>query len=292
MQNHVLPIAITVGIAIIVLFAALALMSSAKILPQENKESEAVSNLKRWLTGKAPTLSWKAFVILICASAAAFGIIAHMLLRDIIITGLFCLIGGTVPPLIIIISGSRSKKRFAELYAQGLRAFASALQAGLSIRKAVEEVANSEFVDAVIRQGFQEIGADIAVGVPISEAFQAYAGRVGSEDAADVAAAISMQLDVGGSESLAISTISKSITTRLMTYKDVKATFAQSSVLILVMDFLPFIILGILFVMAPSLMAAFTKSTTNMLFLAGIVVFTLFGSVITHKLAKTAKGGK
>ena len=75
------------------------------------------------------------------------------------------------------------------------------------------------------------------MGISTEEAFQRFADRTGSPDAQDVAAAISMQMRVGGSEAKIMESIATNIQDRIMLRKEIQSVFAEMDVVIRIYGF-------------------------------------------------------
>ena len=173
-----------------------------------------------------------------------------------------------------------------------LRSLASGLRSGLTVEQAVESVGQNAFLDENIRASFRQIAADVRVGIPMAEAFKAFADESGSKDAEDVAAVIAMQSQVGGSEAEVITTIVQNINNRIMTRNEIKAVFADTDMLILIMDFMPFVTFAILYFGARQMIQPFFDSPAMTFVLIGIMIFTVVGSFVVRKISKSAKGVK
>lgn len=161
----------------------------------------------------------------------------------------------------------------------------------MSIQQAVNDVSDNIFVHESIRDGFKQIKADLQVGMTVQQAFQRFADDTKSVDAQDVASAIAMQSDVGGSEAKVIENISNNIQNRILMRREIKSLFAETNIMITFMDFAPFLAFLILYFGAPQLVAPYFESPTMTMILVGILLFTLLGTYIIRKQLSEAKQG-
>ena len=129
------------------------------------------------------------------------------------------------------------------------------------------------------------------MGISTEEAFQRFADRTGSPDAQDVAAAISMQMRVGGSEAKIMESIATNIQDRIMLRKEIQSVFAEMDVVIRIMDIAPLIGLFIMCAILPEFTRMYFESTQGFLLLAGIIAFSFVGSIIIHRQTAKAKRG-
>ena len=104
------------------------------------------------------------------------------------------------------------------------------------------------FIHDSIRASFRQIDTDLKVGLSVKESFLRAAHKLNSEDALDVALAISLQNELGGNEARVVETIARNISGRILLRREIKSLFADTNITILMMDFVPmFIIIGLIF---------------------------------------------
>ena len=295
MFQELIPIIALVGIAFAALAVAVILkIRSKKSLLIEQKSDfidDLVEKKKRQINANIGGISWGTYTAMMVLAPTALGILGFVIMDHKPLCVVFALIGLFVPEFILRFSVKRQQKKFEEKYAMALRSLASGLRAGLSIEQAIDNVGQNPFLEAKIRNGFRQISADLKFGIPLEESFMNFAEESGSKDAYDVAAVISMQSKVGGSEATAIGTIVQNISNRIMTRNEIKAMFADTDMLVLIMDFLPVGLFLILYFGAPEMIAPFLASTGMTILLIGILAFSVVGSFVIHKISKSAKEG-
>lgn len=251
----------------------------------------AIENKKRSLNAQIGGLSWRDYIIILIVSPLALGALSYIFISPKPLCIVFAAIGLFVPEFLVRIGANKQKKKFEEKYAMALRSLASSLRSGRSIEQAIDDVGSNVFVDEHIRSGFRQISADIKVGIPIEEAFRSFAKDSGSKDAQDVASALAMQVKVGGSEAKVVSAIAQNINDRIMMRKEIKALFAQTDVLVITMDFLPFVVFGLFYAMSPDFVTPYFESFGMTMVLIAILAFTVIGSFVIRKMIKSAKEG-
>ena len=295
MISDVLPIIILLGIGFLAIAAAVVLkIRSKKSLLRDHDQDfidEIIEKKKRKLNANIGGITWKTYILLLAACPIGLAAIGWFLVSNKAFCIVFAFVGLFVPDAIILIGSKKQKKQFEEKYAMALRALASGLRAGLSLEQSIENVSKNPFLEQSIQNGFKQIATDIKFGIPLDEAFYTFAKESENKDAMDVAAVISMQSKVGGSEAAVITTIVQNISNRIMMRNEIKALFADTDMLVLIMDVLPFGLIGILYLVAPNLIDPFFKDFTMTIVLIAILVFTAIGSLVIHKMAKSGKGG-
>jgi tight adherence protein B len=295
MLQELIPIIILIGIAFAALAVAIILkVRSKKSLLLESKDDfidEIIAKKKRQINANIGGISWGTYTALMVLAPIGLGMLGFIILDHKAFCVVFALAGLFVPEVVARISAKKQQKKFEEKYAMALRSLASGLRAGLSIEQAIDNVGQNPFLEAKIRDGFRQISADLKFGIPLEETFLNFARDSGSKDAFDVAAVISMQAKVGGSEATAIGTIVQNISNRIMTRNEIKALFADTDMLILIMDFLPVGLFLLLYFGAPEMVAPFLASTGMTILLIAILAFSVIGSFVIHKISKSAKEG-
>lgn len=279
--------AISIGILII-----LSIHGKKSVLSEDDNDiiDHIINKKKRQLNANIGGMSWSTYITIMIIAPLLLGGISFLFLPYKPLCLIFAMIGLIVPDAIIKLSADKSKKHFDEKYAKALKALASSLRCGRSIEQAVADVSSNPFIDSHIQAGFKQIASDIQVGIPINKAFENFANDTNNNYAKDVAAAISMQAQVGGNEAKVITTVIQNINERIMVRKEVKTLFADTTMLVYAMDFLPWIIMICLFFMSPQFIEPYFSSFGMTMLLIGIMIFTFIGSIVIHKLAKSAKG--
>lgn len=287
----------------ITVFAALAIfaLAAAVIMKIQSRKSiigEDRDYITKYLDGKRQEIensnsgiSFPLYLGLTIGLPIALFMFLFLFMHETIGGIILAIIGFFLPELLVKYLGKRQNSLFETRYGRALKALSSDLQAGMSIQQAVEEISENHFVHKSIRTGFKQINSDIKTGLSISKAFERFAQEYKSPYTSDVAAAISMQAEVGGSEAQIIELVSANIRSRIIFKKEIKTLFADTSMLINAMDIMPFGIVAILYFMARDIIQPFFESTGMTILFVGIMLFTLIGSVFIRKKMKTAKGG-
>ena len=219
------------------------------------------------------------------------GTLAYLLCRDFVIALLIALVCLILPDIFVRVTANRHRALFENRYARALRSMASALRSNMTIQQAVEDTCRNIFIHESVRIGFRQIASDLKVGIPVKDAFERFAKNTGSRDAWDVAAAISMQHEVGGNEAYVVSSIAQNINDRIMLRKEIKSLFADTDVMIFVMDIMPVAIIAGLYFYAPQyIMPYFDNSLMTLLFF-GLLAVMASGAFVIRRMARSAKEG-
>ena len=251
----------------------------------------AIRKKKKSLKAVAGGFSFHSYILLMTGAPLMIGLVFWLFTANLVMSVILALFGLAVPEIYIRSTAKKQRRMFDERYARALRSMASALRSNQTIQQAVDEVGQNVFIHESIREGFRQISSDLRVGLPVKEAFERFAELTGSNDAKDVASAIAMQNEVGGNEAQVISSVSQNISDRIMVRKEIKSLFADTSVMIFVMDIMPAIILIGLYFGAPQYITPYFESPLMTMLFIGLIVVTVIGSFIIRRMARTAKEG-
>jgi len=149
-------------------------------------------------------------------------------------------------------------------------AMAGALQAGSSLPQAMEMV--SREMPPPIGEEFAVVVRELAVGVPMQEAFDNMLDRVRSLDLDMLVTAINIQYRVGGNLSQILRSIAHTIRERLRIRGEIAVLTAQGRLSAYVVSGLPVFLVGVLFMITPSSISKlFLPSVTRLLLALGIM---------------------
>ena len=297
-MTQIIPIYVFAIIAIICIawYAEINESSERNKLLSEKKETltdKWVNRKKHEMESDSSMMSFRTYSFLLIFLPLLTGAITWSVFRNTTIA-LFCAVGSlAIPDLIRKMFAKKQKETFEIRYARALQSLAACLRSNMTIQQAVNDVAENKFIDENIRKGFRQMNSDIAVGMTVQQAFRRFADNTGSKDAGDVASAIAMQMDVGGSESKVIENVADNIRSRIMMRKEIKTMFAEVNVLLVTMDVLPVIIILIVYLIIPEALNVYTSSPLLMAVFIVLIVIMYIGSfVIRSQLHTAQRGGK
>ena len=193
-------------------------------------------------------------------------------------------IGLVLPELALRLQSERKRK-------QALQQMAASLRSGLTIQQSVSDICKSPFIHNTIKESFRQIDADLTVGLGVKEAFMRAADTLQSEDAMDVALSLTLQNTLGGSEAKVVETVARNISSRILLRREIKSLFADTNITIWTMDVMPLLIIAGLFAGSPQYIETFFQTPTMTAVFAGILAFTMVGSVVIRKVVRRGTGG-
>lgn len=175
-----------------------------------------------------------------------------------------------VPNLTLKFLQSQRMSKLEKQLPTTIDAMAGALQAGSSLPQAMEMT--SREVPAPIGPEFGIAVREMAVGVPMQEAFANMLNRAPSLDLDMLVTAIIIQHRIGGNLSSILRTISHTIRERLRIKGEIAILTAQQRMSGYVVSALPVLIVGVLFVIAPQYISKlFLPGVARMMLIIGIL---------------------
>ncbi len=222
----------------------------------------------------------------------------QMMILNICVTALLLLIGffffGTfftlvlaalgffVPMLLVRWLRNRRIKRFNVQLVDSLNAMASAFKAGLTFPQAIEQVAMD--AGAPLSQEFTLFVREIKLGVPMDEALQAMADRVGCEDLDLVVTSTIISRQLGGNMAEMFDTIAMTIRERFRLEGKIKALTSQGRMQGWVVAMLPLVLGLVINWMRPDLMEPMFESLFGYVLIGLIIVMELLGIWLIRKI--------
>jgi len=250
----------------------------------DNYVTEYISKVEHdlKLTGAGMTLDQ--YLALQFIMPVALGALSAELFGSVPGTVMLMALGAMLPKLIVELKRNTAKRNFETRYVRALSQMASALHSGRSVGQAVDAVAACDLLDEKMRNDFRGLSAKIKLGTPIAQVFEEYAEDSDSNDAEDVATAISIMMEVGGDPGKAVEKLENDIERRLLYRRKRESMMVEGKLISLMSDIVPFIILGGTFIVMPGTIQSYFTSPLLTAVFVGVIVVMAIGSVITHKM--------
>ena len=282
---------ITVVIALIIFCVAaviiMNIVEKKNVLVQEHDFiSDYIEKKRKFLLKNKSVIDINVYMMLIVACMLLLGFSGYYLTHNYYIMAGVAVCGFFIPDVIVSVMVASKNAKFEEKLQRTLSNLSSSLRAGLTITQAIEEVCTSNFVDDDMKKYFREMNSKIKMGRSIESVFKDFADITQSQDAYDVYAAISMQVLVGGNEAAVLENITENIASRLSMRKEIKSIFTESNMNILVFDFVPVIMIIIMYFMMPDYVMSIFESTVGLIVSVIMVIIMIIGSIVPRMLVR------
>jgi tight adherence protein B len=181
-----------------------------------------------------------------------------------------CAIAWYVPNLTLKYLQSKRLSKIEQQLPTTIDSLAGALQAGSSLPQAMEMV--SREVAPPIGMEFGIVIREMAVGVPMQDAFANMLDRTPSLDLDMLVTAIIIQHRVGGNLSQILRTISHTIRERIRIKGEISVLTAQQRMSGYVVSALPLLVIGVLFIVSPAYISKlFVPGIARLMLIAGAI---------------------
>jgi tight adherence protein B len=224
------------------------------------------------------------FVVLQIGGAIIGALIGFGLLGKWWMGIIFLVFGGLIPRLVL---AQRVAKREAAFLAQlpdTLQLLAGSLQAGYGFMQAIDTVAKEASPPASTE--FARVLAEARLGMPIDEALNAMAERVGGEDFRWVVLAINIQRQVGGNLAALLTTVANTLREREYVRRQIKVLSAEGRLSAVILVALPFLLAGYISVVNPGYLQQLTEVTIGKIMIVMGIVLMGIGIAWMRKIIK------
>jgi tight adherence protein B len=224
------------------------------------------------------------FIVLQIAGAVGGALLGFGLLGRVWL-GFVLLAGGAILPRLVL--SNRVAKREALFLSQlpdVLQLLSGSLQAGYGFMQALDTVAKEATPPASTE--FSRVLAESRLGMPVEDALNSMADRVGGEDFRWVVLAINIQRQVGGNLAALLSTVSATLREREMVRRQIKVLSAEGRLSAIILVALPFLLAGYISVVNPGYLKVMTQETIGKIMIAGGCVLMGIGILWMRKIIK------
>ncbi|MDI6712405.1 MAG: VWA domain-containing protein [Anaerosomatales bacterium] len=176
----------------------------------------------------------------------------------------------------------KRREAFEEQLPDVLDLIAGSLRAGWGLQQAIGLVVEQSAPPASLE--FARAQAEARLGIPVEQALEKMAERLGSEDFRWTVAAIAVQRDVGGNLAEVLDIVARTMRERAQTRRQVRALTAEGRLSAIVLIALPFVELVALLVINPGYMSLLFTTPTGWAMSAIAVVLMVVGIVWLNRV--------
>jgi tight adherence protein B len=192
--------------------------------------------------------------------------------------------GAVLPRLVLANRVAKRESLFLSQLPDVLQLLSGSLQAGYGFMQAIDTVAKEATPPASTE--FSRVLAEARLGMPVEDALNSMAERVGGEDFRWVVLAINIQRQVGGNLAALLSTVAATLREREMVRRQIKVLSAEGRLSAIILVALPFLLAGYISVVNPGYLQTMFDETVGKIMVAGGVVLMGIGIVWMRKIIK------
>jgi tight adherence protein B len=165
-----------------------------------------------------------------------------------------------------------------------LQLLSGSLQAGYGFMQAIDTVAKEATPPASTE--FSRVLTESRLGMPVEDALNSMAERVGGEDFRWVVLAINIQRQVGGNLAALLSTVANTLREREMVRRQIKVLSAEGRLSAIILVALPFVLAGYISIVNPGYINQLFKATVGKIMITGGIVLMGIGMLWMRKIIK------
>jgi tight adherence protein B len=177
------------------------------------------------------------FLALQAVGAVLGGLIGIGLVGNLVIAALMAFFGFVIPRLILARRVHRRAAEFLSQLPDTLQLLSASLKAGYGLLQAIDTVTKE--ASAPTSTEFARVLTEARLGMPLEEALEAMAARVGGDDFRWVVMAINIQRQVGGNLATVLETVANTLREREQLRRQVKALSAEGRLSGIILFVLP-----------------------------------------------------
>ncbi len=205
------------------------------------------------------------------------GVIAQVVTASFPVALIVVLLATFGPMLLLDLKVRSRQTAFEEQLPQILNLVAGSLRAGWGLLQSVDMVVQETIPPA--SDEFQRVQTEARLGLPVEDALQAMADRLGSDDFAWAVSAIAIQREVGGNLAEVLDVVATTIRDRAALRRHVSALTAEGRISAIILLALPFVEAIFLYAVNPSYMRPLFTEPLGWLIVGIGLLMLLVGSI-------------
>jgi len=211
------------------------------------------------------------------------GLVIGYLISRFWLSALVSAMGSALLPIIYVRWRQRTRIRaFNNQLESVLNLVVSAMRAGYSLLQSFDYV--SKRLPDPAAAHFGRVVREVSLGLNMSEALENLLARTESEDLELIVTAIDIHDEVGGNLTVILETVTHTIRERVRIKQEIRSLTSMQRGSAYILVALPFIVVGILFVMSPSYIMRLFEPGPTLCIPFGALISMALGFVITRRI--------
>jgi tight adherence protein B len=240
------------------------------------------------LRSQLTSANWPIFeteYVLIRLSGTIVGFFLGWVISGSILPGIgIALIAYLMPGIFLNRSINRRRRQFEHQLIDVLILINGGVSAGYSLLQSLDIVI--EEMPSPASEEFNRVRREVGLGLPLSQALEHLADRMGNDDLNIMVAAININMQVGGNLGTMLGAVTQTIRERIRLFSEVRSITAAQRSTGYILTFLPFIMGGAMFVMNPDYMARLFEPGWVLCIPIGAVVGIIIGNLVIRRMVQ------
>jgi len=202
----------------------------------------------------------------------------------LLVASIVIILGWSLPIQIVQNMFEKRCNLLVDQMVDGLTIMANGIKAGLSVTQTMERVV--ENMNNPISQEFGLVLSQIRLGRSVEDALIEFGERIPRADIQMFVTSINILKETGGNLAETFTTIVLTIRERQKIEKKIEAMTAQGMMQGLIVSMIPFVLIGLFFVMDPSFIAPLFNSALGLVIFLIIIGLVIIGGITVRKIVK------
>lgn len=199
-----------------------------------------------------------------------------------LLIGVLILAGSLIPIGLRALRRERENRLLAMQLRQALQGMVHSLRVGGGFLQALARVADD--AEPPLAPELKAVMHSVRMGNPLNQALTELKYRVPLRDVAWFVTAAQITQETGGSLAGVLETLAETLQERETLREKVAALTAQGKASGLLLSVLPFVLMGVLAVIAPEMVKPLFFTSTGQMLLAGVLVGVSVGGVVIYQI--------
>lgn len=194
------------------------------------------------------------------------------------------IVGLLVPPLVLTRAIQSRRSKFEKQLVDVLVLIRGSVGVGYSFLQALDVVI--EEMGAPASEEFRRVRREVRLGLPLGQALTNLGNRMQNNDLDLVITAVKINAQVGGSLSMMLDAVTETIRERIRLFGEIRAITGQQRFSGYVLTVMPFLIVGILFILSPTYISRLFEPGPYLCIPIGALILMMIGNILIRQLAK------
>jgi tight adherence protein B len=203
-------------------------------------------------------------------------------LAGIIIASVVTVIGWSVPKIVMTYLWETRCVQLTDQMVDGMTIMANGIKAGQSLAQSMERVV--ENMNGPLPQEFGLVLNKIRLGMATEEALNEFGERIPRQDVAMFVTSVNILKETGGNLAETFTTIVTTVRERQKVEKKIQALTAQGTMQAIIISAVPFVLLGMFYVIDRTFVQPLFDKPLGWLFLAIMLTLQIIGLVVMKKI--------
>lgn len=208
---------------------------------KKEEEQDYLTKLQQRLENSKVGITIPVYFMIMFVAALVIFLVVNFLIDSPVIAAMASVAGALLPAQVVSFLEDRRRDEFDRMFIKALKRLSASIRAEESLEQAIQDVADSDAMPAIIREEFAQCLADYTFTGDIAKAFNGIYERTGNKDVRGVAVGIMIASKLGSDLARMFDSYSQAIMTRKEMEAEGKSALLATRTDTLIVSAVPFI---------------------------------------------------